>query len=72
MSFHCNGVLNKIPIIAELCDKADVVFLQEMWTMPLNLCVLDKVHSDFFSFSTSAVDDEEILAGRPHGGLTVL
>ena len=72
LSFNCNGALNKLPIIADLCDKADVIFLQETWTMPHNLGVFDNVHSDFFSFSTSAVDDGEILAGRPYGGLTIL
>ena len=71
LSFNCNGALNKLPIIADLCDKADVIFLQETWTMPHILGVFDNIHSAFFSFSTSAVDDVEILAVGPYGGPTV-
>ena len=52
LSFNCNGALNKLPIIADLCDKADVIFLQETWTMPHNLGVFDKGHSDLLYFST--------------------
>ena len=72
LSFNCNGALNELPILADLCDKADVIFLQETLTIPCNLGVFDNIHSDFFSFSTSTVDDGKIIAGRPYGGLTVL
>ena len=34
--------------------------------------VVDDFHSNFFSFSTSAAYDGEILPGRPQGGPTVL
>ena len=40
--------------------------------MPHNLGIFDDLKSDFYSFSISAVDDGEILTGRPYGGLTIL
>ena len=72
LSFNCNGALHELPIITDLCDKADVVFLQESLTMLHNLGVFDNFHSNLFSISTYAVDDGEILSGRPYGGLTLL
>ena len=40
--------------------------------MPHDISVFDKVNCDFFSFSISAIDDGEILPGRPFGSFSVL
>ena len=72
LSFNCNGALSKLPIISELCNKTDVLFLQETWIMPHDLGIFDTVNPDFFSYSISSVDVSEVLTGRPYGGLTIL
>ena len=72
ISFNCNGAMNKLPVIRDLCDRADIVFLQETWCMPHDIGVFDSVNRDFCSFSTSAIDNGELLSGRPYGGLSVL
>ena len=40
--------------------------------MPHNTHVVNALNDEFYSFSTSAVDQEEIIVGRPYGGLTIL
>ena len=72
ISFNCFGAMNKLPVIRDLCDRADIIFLQETWCMPHELGAFDTVNADFYSFSVSAVNDSEILIGRPHGGLSIL
>ena len=50
ISFNCNGAMNKLPVVGDLCDRADVVFLQETWCMPYDFGVFDNVNCDFYSF----------------------
>ena len=71
-SFNCHGVLNKLPVIRDICNDADIVFLQETWLLVHDLNVFDSLGDQFSSFSTSSVDDGELLIGRPHGGLTII
>ena len=72
LSLNCNGVPNKLPVIWDLCQNADILLLQETWLLPADVGLLDSVHSDFSSFSLSAVDDRELLVGRPYGGLSFM
>ena len=59
-------------MIADLCDNNDVVFLQETWLTPSEINLLDRVHNEFLAFSISAVNDSELLVGRPFVGLSIL
>ena len=72
VSFNCNGVKNKLPIIAELCQNADIVLLQETWLLPVDLPLMNSVHKDYNAFPISSVDLGELLSGRPYGGLSLL
>ena len=56
VSFNCCGAGNKLPIITDLCVKADIVFLQETWLMRSVPNLLDNVSSDFYSLSISSID----------------
>ena len=48
-------------------------FLQETWLCPNELSLLDNVHQHFNSFSLSSVNlQEEVLVGRPYGGISIL
>ena len=57
----------------ELCNKYDIVFLQETLLFKHELNLLSKVHPDFEGMGISAIDDTcNILSGRPYGGLAIL
>ena len=71
-SLNCAGVLSKIPIIQEICSSYDLIFLQETCITPDDINVLNNIHSDFCSYSISAVNLDRPLVGRPHGGLSIL
>ena len=72
LSFNCQGVINKLPVIQDLCNRADIILLQETWLMPHNTDFLNDIHVDFNAHSISAVSCSEILVGRPYGGLSIL
>ena len=62
-SLNCAGVKNKLPIINDLCEKADIIFLQETWILPTELDLLNSVNKEFTS-SLSAVNlHDGILVG---------
>ena len=72
VSYNCIGVKNKFPVIYDLCEKCDLVLLQETWLLPSEANVLSSVHEEFSAFSLSAVDEQMLLVGRPYGGLSIL
>ena len=65
---------NKMEYIESLCDSLciDVVMLQETWLTKENLLKLSNVHSDFMFCGTSGINENELLAGRPYGGVAIL
>jgi len=72
-SFNCRSFKNSIHAIHKLCDKHDVVLLQEHWLLPFELSLLNTAHSDFLSTGLSAIDTSlDILVGRPYGGTAIL
>ena len=72
-SFNCRSFKNSLPVIYDLCNKYDIVLLQEHWLIPNDLCLLNNAHGDFQSYGISAVDiSSDILVGRPFGGTAVL
>ena len=72
ISFNCFGATNKLPVIRDLCDRADIILLHETWCILHDLGAFDTINSEFYSFSVSAFDDSEVLTGRPHGALSIL
>ena len=72
-SYNCNGVKSKLPIISDLCNNSNVIFLQETWLLPNEVGLLNNVHKDFNSFSLSSVNThDKVLVGRPFGGISIL
>lgn len=65
---------NKMEYIESLCDTfgIDVVMLQETWLTKKNLPKLSNVHSNFMFCGTSGITDNELLTGRPYGGVAIL
>ena len=51
----------------------DILFLQETWLRPNEMDMLNNVNPEFSSFSMSSIDvHNDILTGRPYGGLSIL
>jgi len=59
--------------IYELCERSDLVLMQEHWLLPFELACLNNIHKDFLSTGKSAVDvSKSVLVGRPYGGTGIL
>ena len=72
-SYNCKNIKTSIGEIQELCNKFDVIFLQETWLMETDLPILSQISADFYSKGLSAMDtNNAIITGRPHGGIAIL
>lgn len=72
-SYNCKSSKRNIGGISRVCAVSDIVFLQEHWLFPADLCSLNSVHSDFMAFGVSSIDPSNgLLSGRPFGGVAVL
>jgi exonuclease III len=72
-TYNCRSVKNSMPEVHSLCNKFDIVLLQEHWLLPNELHTLNNIHPDFHSYGMSAVDiSRNILVGRPYGGTAIL
>ena len=72
-TYNCKSAKRNTGGIKFLCDRSDIVFLQEHWLFESDLPMLNQLHDDFQSFGVSAMKtDERIVVGRPFGGVSVL
>jgi len=72
-TFNCRSMKNSILDIRNLCNKFDVIFLQEHWLLPFELSELSGIDHNFLSFGMSAVNiGNGVLRGRPYGGTAIL
>lgn len=73
VTFNCKSVKRSVQCIRNLCDKYDVIALQEHWLLPHDIHFLGNIHQEFEYSGKSAVDTSaEILQGRPYGGVAIL
>ncbi|CAK1540712.1 unnamed protein product [Leptosia nina] len=73
ISFNCKSVTRCVDYVRKLCQRADILALQETWLLPHDLQYLNKIDEDFGCTGTSAVDTSAgILRGRPYGGVALL
>ena len=73
VSFNCRSVKSSMVAIHSLCDKNDIVFLQETWLSQVELPLLNNIHPHFIGVGVSGFDiNSSILVGRPYGGIAVL
>ena len=65
---------NKCDYISNLLDKfkIDVLMLQETWLLKGNLQLLSSINRIYDSYGISGVNEDNILLGRPYGGLGFL
>lgn len=72
-SHNCCSIRNSLPEVVRLCSENDVVFLQEHWLVKQNLDYLKTISNDYDAFGVSPIDlAENILVGRPKGGVAVM
>ena len=56
-----------------MCEKSDVVFLQETLLFTHELSILSTLHPDFKGMGVSAIDSTSgIISGRPFGCVAIL
>ena len=71
--YNCKGLRSSVHEVKSIRETHDIMFLQETWLMPHNLCTLHSIHDSFYGDGVSAVHTENgILVGRPYGGVAIL
>ena len=53
-------------------NSIDILLLQETWLMSSTLARLGLIHKDYMFYGVAAVNNKEILKGRPFGGVAIL
>ncbi len=72
-SYNCKNVKSSVTEIRSLCDKCDILLLQETWLLDQELSFLSGLHSEFYGRGVSSMDSSVgIHHGRPYGGLGIL
>lgn len=74
-TFNMHGYNVGLPFLQTLCEKNDLIFIQEHWLQDNQLHLLDDVHKDFTSYGKSSMCkklSQGLLRGRPFGGVAVL
>ncbi|XP_053618243.1 uncharacterized protein LOC128679811, partial [Plodia interpunctella] len=73
ISFNCKNVVRSVDCVRSLCQKADIVALQETWLLPHDIQFLGSIDDNFAFTGNSAVDTSAgVLRGRPYGGVALL
>lgn len=72
-SFNCKSIKRSYLHVRDLCEKYDIIALQEHWLLPDDVDFLQNIHPDFGYHGVSAVDTSAgILVGRPYGGVAII
>ena len=74
ISWNIFGLKRNIPLLNMFCKNfKGIIALQEALLWPHDLAICDSIHEDFRTFSTSSMQvTDQIIAGRPKGGLSFL
>ena len=75
LSFNSTGLgWDKRIYIKDLIDRnaPDILFIQETWLLNANMSVLNSIHQDYIGNGVSGTPDDELLLGRPRGGVGIL
>ena len=71
--FNCKGFnLCKVKHIESLLATCDVLLLQETWCLPDQVGKLNKYFREHNTYGVSGITDNELLVGRPYGGVSFL
>ena len=71
VNFNCNGFKGSYGGILNMMKQNDCLFLCETWLKPNELSVITKELNDlgYWCNMKSSIDPEQILTGRPYGGV---
>ena len=59
--------------INKLCNKSQIVLLQEHWLYPDELSLISQLNPNFSGFGLSSMClDDKLITGRPYGGVRIL
>ena len=76
LTYNSTGFADdKKEFIVDIINKysPDIVFIQETWLLPSRRnAALRSLHKSYLADGISSVSDEELLLGRPYGGLGIL
>ena len=72
-TFNCKGFnLSKVKHIESLLITSDILLLQEIWCLPDQVGKLNRNFKDHNTYGISGINDNELLVGRPHSGVSFL
>ena len=71
VNFNCWGYKSSSSYVEELCKRNDIVFLNEHWLKPYEMCNVQSYFKKlgFWTYFKSSMDPEKIHYGRSYGGL---
>jgi len=72
VSYNIHGFKSNWHYLKSLLNNNDIVFVQEHWLPSCDLQCLHSLHSDFFVYARSSMDDKYehgLRRGRPFGGV---
>ena len=73
VSFNCKGINSSTVEIQKLCEKFNIIFLQETWLPKQKLETLASISPTHNGAGTCNVDyQDNYVIGRPYGGTAVL
>ena len=75
LSYNSTGLAwDKQVYIRDLIDrnKPDILFIQETWLLNSHMNTLNTIHQDYIGNGISGTPDDELLLGRPRGGVAIL
>ena len=72
-SYNCRSIKSNIHCVKELCERYDIICLQETWLPVQELGYLGTVNKNFSFYGSSKLDlSRELIRGRPYGGMAFL
>ena len=72
-TYNCHGHgPDKLQYISKLCENYDIILVQEHWLFDSQLDVFEKHLKDIRAHGVSGMTNNELLSGRPYGGLAIL
>jgi len=73
VTYNCRSVKSSDNEVRQLCDKYDIIMLQEHWLLSHDLGYLSMLHPEFLSVAKSAVNvTDNVLIGSPYRGTAIL
>ena len=63
-----NGPLNDLPMLTDLINTMNIIAAQEHWLRERQFDTLCKINNDFGLHAVSAMNQDNILVGRPYSG----